>query len=303
MAQKVVPNESACLKTEDLNPEHMPDTAEVSLVTNNNTTDVLRPQASFRKQPKERVTKGDGKELFSYSRPPYGDESAKKRTKRIWYCARCPKNTTNYQQIRDHLHSHGIKLSTSPEPIVGPIDKLLGGERLKKQEEVALQNQLRNLVNANAANELLVTLITRNHLPFRFVEYPEFHQLLAMFNPAATDVLIKGHTTVARHIERLYRLQQDQLRKAIAQSKSQIHFTTDSWTSNYGNLELLAVTGRWVTPDGRLSKALLNLHNLPNGHAGKLTAPCLFETIKSLDIRNPGYITSDNATCNDTMMA
>jgi hypothetical protein len=68
-------------------------------------------------------------------------------------------------------------------------------------------------------------------------------------------------------------------------------------------LELLAVTGRWVTPDGKLSKALLNLHNLPEGHAGKLTAACLFETIQSLRIKNPGYITSDNATCNDTMMA
>lgn len=190
-----------------------------------------------------------------------------------------------------------------PEPLVGPIDKLLGGEKLKKQAELAFQNQLRNLVDANAANELQITLITRNHLPFRFVEHQEFHQLIAMFNPAAADILVKGHTTVARHIERLYHLQQDQLRQSIAQSKSQIHFTTDSWTSNYGNLKPLAVTGRWVTPDGRLSKALLNLHNLPDGHAGKLTAPYLFETIKSLGIKNPGYITSDNASCNDTMMA
>jgi hypothetical protein len=283
----------------DTPSEIRPDIVKISLPTDSTT---LRPQASFRKQPKERVTMGDGKELFSYSRPPRGSELEKKKGKRIWYCARCSKDKTNYSQIRDHLRSHGVKLSADTEPLVGPIDKLLGGEKLKRQEEVAFQNQLRNLVDSNAANELLVTLITRNHLPFRFVEYPEFHQLLAMFNPAAADVLIKGHTTVARHIERLYQLQQNQLRIAIAQAKSQVHFTTDSWTSNYGNLELLAVTGRWVTPDGKLSKALLNLHNLPNGHAGKLTAPCLFKTIKSLGIKNPGYITSDNATCNDTMM-
>ncbi|THY67126.1 hypothetical protein D6C86_10588 [Aureobasidium pullulans] len=263
-------------------PETLLNTADIPSVTDEVTTDLLRPQASFRKQPKERIKKGDGKELFSYSRHPCGDEPGKKRGKRI---------------------CHGIKLSTLPEPLVGPIDKLLGGEKLKKQAEVAFQNQLRNLVDANAAKELLITLITRNHLPFRFVEHQEFHQPIAMFNPAAADILVKGHTTVARHIERLYHLQQDQLRQSIAQFKSQIHFTTDSWTSNYGNLEPLAVTGRWVTPDGRLSKALLNLHNLPDGHAGKLTAPYLFKTIKSLGIKNPGYITSDNASCNDTMMA
>ena len=65
---------------------------------------------------------------------------------------------------------------------------------------------------------------------------------------------------------------------------------------------MLTVTGRWTTPDGKLSKALLKLHNLPNGHAGKLTAPCLFKAIKSLGIKKPGNITSDNATCNDIMM-
>ncbi|KAG9512705.1 hypothetical protein KCU64_g8956, partial [Aureobasidium melanogenum] len=139
-------------------------------------------------------------------------------------------------------------------------------------------------------------------MSFRFVEYPEFHELIAMFNPAATDVLIKSHTSVARHVERLYDLQQEQLKQALAQSRSKIHFTCDTWTSNYAALELLAVTARWVTPEGRLTKALLNLHNLPLGHAGLETAPRLIQTIKQFGITNPGYITSDNADCNDTMM-
>ncbi|KAH0282793.1 hypothetical protein KCU62_g9479, partial [Aureobasidium sp. EXF-3399] len=112
----------------------------------------------------------------------------------------------------------------------------------------------------------------------------------------------QGPEAVARRVERLYDLQQEQLKQALAQSRLKIHFTCDTWTSNYAAIELLAVTARWVTPEGSLTKALLNLHNPPLGHAGLETALRLIQTIKQFGTTNPGYMTFDNADCNDTMM-
>jgi hypothetical protein len=266
---------------------------------------VLRPPSSFQRKRKVRATRGDGDEIWAYSRVARGAEPLREKGgKRIWYCASCAYSTSNYKHIRKHLpYEHNVRLSATPIPSrETPLLQYLRPSSTLPQDNIELQNQLRNLVDSRVANDLLITLITRHHMSFRFVEYPEFHELIAMFNPAATDVLIKSHTSVARHVERLYDLQQEQLKQALAQSRSKIHFTCDTWTSNYAALELLAVTARWVTPEGRLTKALLNLHNLPLGHAGLETAPRLIQTIKQFGITNPGYITSDNADCNDTMM-
>ncbi|KAG9705940.1 hypothetical protein KCU69_g4090, partial [Aureobasidium melanogenum] len=115
-----------------------------------------------------------------------------------------------------------------------------------------------------------------------------------------------NYDNIRSHLKKRHGWRQatEQLKALLATSRSLIHFTCDAWTANYGNHELLSITARFVASDGKLSKALLALHKLSAGHAGAQCAPLFFDTIVTYGIEQKiGYITSDNATCNDTMMS
>lgn len=68
-------------------------------------------------------------------------------------------------------------------------------------------------------------------------------------------------------------------------------------------MKLLDITTRFVGSDGSLYKALLELCELPKGHAGDECAPRLLNTKKTSGfLHNVGYITLDSASSNDTMI-
>jgi hypothetical protein len=147
-------------------------------------------------------------------------------------------------------------------------------------------------------------LITSSNIPFRIASNTKLHALIDEVLPGASILLIKSHSTVAKHIKKEHDFYQEQLKALLRTSRSLIHFTCDAWTANYGSHELLSITARFIASDGTLSKALLALHKLPSGHAGAECAPLFFNTIVDYGIEQKvGYITSDNATCNDTMMS
>jgi hypothetical protein len=122
--------------------------------------------------------------------------------------------------------------------------------------------------------------------------------------PGASKLLINTHYTVAIHVKKKHDFYQEQLKGLLTTSRSLIHFTCDAWTAKYGSHELLSTTARFIASDGKLSKALLALHKSPSGHAGAQCAPLFFEAIVDYGIEQKiGYLTSDNAACNDTMMS
>lgn len=106
------------------------------------------------------------------------------------------------------------------------------------------------------------------HIPFRTATNKKFRALIDEVLPGASGLLIKSHSTVAKHVKKEHDFYQEQLKGLLATSRLLIHFTCDAWTANYGSHELLSITARFIASDGKLSKALLALHKLQSGHAG-----------------------------------
>lgn len=147
----------------------------------------------------------------------------------------------------------------------------------------------------------LVQLVTRHSMPINCIEWPELRALFITLNPMALSVLPRSHNTFNRRITSSFERQKQAVKQHLHAAKSLIHFTTDTWRSG-NRLELQAITARFVTPDGRLQKALLALKEMPEGHAGVYVAREIFNCLLDYEITHKiGWITSDNATANDTM--
>ncbi|CAD0099603.1 unnamed protein product [Aureobasidium mustum] len=254
---------------------------------------------SIQRSRKPAPTRGDSEELWSHARARRPGERERERKKKIWYCfygnRDCPRNynTTNYDNIRSHLKKrHGWRQAT------GTLSKMLA-VAIPSQTSYTIAN-----IDKTRLNRRLIDYITSSNIPFRTASNPLLHALLDEVLPGASKLLIKSHSTVAKHVKKEHDFYQEQLKALLATSRSLIHFTCDAWTANYGSHELLSITARFVDSDGKLSKALLALHKLSAGHAGAQCAPLFFNTIVTYGIEQKiGYITSDNATCNDTMMS
>ncbi|KAG9630485.1 hypothetical protein KCU64_g17039, partial [Aureobasidium melanogenum] len=249
--------------------------------------------------PKTSSPRGDSEELWSHARARRPGERERERKKKIWYCfygnRDCPRNynTTNYDNIRSHLKKrHGWRQAT------GTLSKMLAAA-IPSQTSYTIAD-----IDKTRLNRRLIDYITSSNIPFRTASNPLLHALIDEVLPGASKLLIKTHYTVAKHVKKEHDFYQEQLKALLATSRSLIHFTCDAWTANYGSHELLSITARFVDSDGKLSKALLALHKLSAGHAGAQCAPLFFDTIVTYGIEQKiGYITSDNATCNDTMMS
>jgi hypothetical protein len=92
-----------------------------------------------------------------------------------------------------------------------------------------------------------------------------------------------------------------QVKEALRHAKSLIHFTTDTWHSpNFK--ELQSFTAHFVDGYGTKRKALLDLIELPDGHAGAKVAPYVLSVLKDYEIKDKlGYVTADNHGANDTL--
>ncbi|KAH0358818.1 hypothetical protein KCU65_g10179, partial [Aureobasidium melanogenum] len=254
---------------------------------------------SIQRSRKPAPARGDSEELWSHARARRPGERERENKKKIWYCfygnKDCPRNyyTTNYENIRSHLRNrHGWRQAT------GTLSRILAAAT-PSQTSYNIAD-----IDKTRLNRRLIDFITSSNIPFRTASNPLLHALIDEVLPGASNLLVKSHSTVARHIKKEHDFYKEQLKALLATSRSLIHFTCDAWTANYGSHELLSITARFVASDGKLSKALLALHNLSAGHAGAQCAPLFFDTVVKYGIEQKiGYITSDNATCNDTMMS
>jgi hypothetical protein len=165
------------------------------------------------------------------------------------------------------------------------------------------ENQLRGIVDSAVVRKALAELVARRNLPYSCVECPELRALISAFNHAAAPVLPRSHVSVARLITVQYHARRRVQQKQLLCARSKIHLTTDSWTSP-NKLEFQAVTCHFVDSEGVLRKAPLCLPELLKGHAGSEVAPIILDSIQNFGIVDRiGYITSDNASSNDTAMS
>jgi hypothetical protein len=183
------------------------------------------------------------------------------------------------------------------------LRQVVGKAQLQRnqQKNQEAQETLREAANPAAIHQALLRLIVHHDLPLNAIEWPELHTLVYTINHTANSCLWKSHSTVSQKIAATFAIKKMQLKNVLLQSKSLIHITTDTWHSpNFK--ELQAITASFVNADGRHCKALLDLCELPEGHAGAEVAPFILNVLENYEIKERlGYITADNHGANDTL--
>ena len=288
----------------------------ISSDSSDNTTPLDGSSVARSSRKRKRPSRSRDK-VWDYCRTPIPDVEPYclkegRRTRRYWYCRypQCPDySVLSTIAARHHMATiHGLNIdANSPSIVKGKIQEDL--VKLVNRKEQSRRNNEHELVKAGlrkAANpaviqQALLRLIVHHDLPLSTVEWPELHTLVLAINHQAEGCLWTSHQTTANIVAKTFETRQLQLKQLLQESRSLIHFTTDTWYSpNYK--ELQAITGHWIDETSRLRKALLALKELDNSHAGVEVAAVIQSTLEHYEIKDKaGYITADNHGANDTL--
>jgi hypothetical protein len=139
-------------------------------------------------------------------------------------------------------------------------------------------------------------------MPLNDVEWSELKDLALACNPAIDDLLITSRRTMVQLLASNYDLYIEQLKGSLSTAVSQVHISTDLWTSPHRHA-LLAVCAHWVDGDYKLQKALLALPECRFTHSGEQQSNLILSTLERFNIQSQiGYHTGDNATSNNTCL-
>jgi hypothetical protein len=252
------------------------------------------------------------KAVWAYTRMgrPDTTEDPKQR-----YCLVCEREnlvpiyaTTVTTNQRNHLKSkHSVTIEVERElsplhsEVIEQLQQLyLKAESSGKTSEIDTKVFQRYLHRATI-DEALISLVVMRNLPFRIVEWPEFHTLCRVLNPESIHFLTTAHSEVRRKLGYSWISSKDIIRRKLQSAISSIHLSLDIWTSPQGYL-LLGVVAHFVErQDESLIKALLALRVVA-GHSGADQFAVLLPTLKDYGIiQKLGGIVSDNASTNDTL--
>lgn len=293
------------------------DSASAIPYDSDNDTTLLEGASEARTSHKRRRLNRQRDKAWDYCRTPiqgvepYSEKDGR-RVRRIWYCKYpcCEQySCLSTGAARGHMKSiHGVNIdSNTPSTVEQKIQQNLK-KQFKDYEQKNLDIERNNSLEAlqkaavpAVVKQAILRLIVHHDLPFNTAQWPELHALIYAVNHQATNCMWKSHQTTANMIGKTFEIKRSQLQQRLQQSRSLIHFTTDTWHSpNFK--ELQAITGHWVDDTGRLCKALLALKEMNNGHAGIEVAPVFEAVFELFSIKGKaGFITADNHGANDTL--
>ena len=205
-----------------------------------------------------------------------------------------------------HLRSvHAIQLEHKPSSLNIQINDQLQ-QLYVKAESCGQTSELDTKVfqkhlDRDVVFEALLSLITVRSLPFRIVEWPEFHAFCRVLNPESKSALTVTHSHIRKKLEDSWISNQDIIRRKLQSALSSIHLSLDIWTSPQGYL-LLGVVAHFIEQhDENHVKALLALRPV-SGHSGDDQFNALLPILKDYGIEKQlGAIMGDNASSNDTL--
>ncbi len=211
--------------------------------------------------------------------------------------------TNTSSNMKKHLLTkHGIViekgLSKLQASIVQQLSELYAKVQASGQTDQLDNQVLRLHLNQEVIIEALISMIVVRNLPFRIVEWPEFHTFCQTLNKECK--ITTTHSCITRKIEESWISHKDIVRRELQSAVSHIHISLDIWTSPNQHL-LLAVCGHFTTHLFKKQKALLALKRVP-GHSGENQFAILLPVLQDYGIvRKLGGIVADNASTNDTL--
>jgi hypothetical protein len=247
---------------------------------------------------------------WAHTRPARNEEPGYSGKARIKYCIHCIEphsyGTSVTTNMRNHLNSkHQIIVESASSPVqtatINQLQQLYSKAELTGQTETIDTQVLRKVLDQDIINEALISLIIVRNLPFRLVEWPEFHTFCQVINPQSHDYITVAHSQIPKKIHQLWQSRKDIVRKKLQSALSSIHLSLDIWTSP-NRLLLLGICAHFVEEgEEKLSKALLALRTVIN-HSGDEQFATLLPVLQDYGIvRRLGSVVSDNASTNDTL--
>jgi hypothetical protein len=151
--------------------------------------------------------------------------------------------------------------------------------------------------NATKIREAIARMITKDELPFRFVEGEGFQDFMKTVEPRFS---IPSRYTVMRDCVRLFISENEKLRAMFKTTGVRVCLTTNTWTS-VQKLNYMVITSHFIDSDWNLHKRILNFCLIPN-HKGDTIGEMILSCMLEWGIRNIFAITVDNATANDAAL-
>lgn len=148
-------------------------------------------------------------------------------------------------------------------------------------------------------------LISACDLPISTVELPEFRDLILLLKPEINSNDIPGRTKMSELALSEFEKEKKDLRARLHACPGRISLTCDTWTSDTMNA-YLAVTAHYMSTSGSdwcLENELVGFKLLHGSHSGLNLARVVFDVCNDMGIvKKIGWMTTDNASNNDTMM-
>jgi hypothetical protein len=171
-------------------------------------------------------------DIHEHCRGPSGDEPVRdSQNRKLYYCSHCSYSGTSTTNIRYHLHS---KHEIQSNKLISRT-KAAAADQLQELWKQASTDQsmkfnslvLKSVLNKDVIIQALINLIVVRNLPFRAVEWPEFHTFCQALNPESASYITTAHSAVSKAIDQSFQLQKDLVRKKVQSALTNIHLSVD----------------------------------------------------------------------------
>ena len=155
---------------------------------------------------------------------------------KLKYCIHCTTTpiyaTSVTTNMRKHLLSkHQIDIERDPGLIqaatIQQLQQLYLRAELSGQTEDINTQVFRKHLDQDTIDEALVSLIVVRNLPFRTVEWPEFHTFCQVLNPESSSFITTAHSQVGKKIEESFISHKDIVRRKLQSAMSSVHLSLD----------------------------------------------------------------------------
>jgi hypothetical protein len=144
--------------------------------------------------------------------------------------------------------------------------------------------------------KLLVALVIKHDLPFRYVEYDGVRAIMQYLR---SDVPIIFRNTVKVNLIKMYLREKQRVKSMLDVCPGRICLTSDLWTSLTID-GYMCLTAHFVNKDWVLHKRVLNFSFMPPPHNGISLCEKMYNLLQEWGIETKVFsITLDNAYSND----
>ncbi|XP_035837258.1 zinc finger BED domain-containing protein RICESLEEPER 2-like [Helianthus annuus] len=165
----------------------------------------------------------------------------------------------------------------------------------KDGENSLFRTETKRAYDQMKCREMIAKLIIMHELPFSFVEYHWFNQLLKYNNPLFQRV---SRATIRRDCIKVVEGERERIKKML-RKVNMISLTSDCWTSNQ-TIGYMCLTAHFVDCDWKLNKCIIGFNELAPPHSGEVISDAILECLIKWGIQDKiGTITLDNASNND----